>query len=195
MLRRILPPRMQDRRDANRAAEVTRVASEGEQGVRGRTEEERVEYSRITLREGVETVRQREDDVEVRNRQEVGTAGGEPPLFDEGLTLGAMTVAAGIISEAHAVAVITRLPMAAERGRAARLDRVQGAALDSGEPVGTSVRVPVAADDGRELEPGCRGRDGRAPRHGAHGLSARRREPLQQIERRVGPHFGVAGQL
>ena len=57
---------------ADRAAEVPRVASEGEQRVGGRAEEQRVEDPRIALGERVEVVRQREDDVEVRNRQQVG---------------------------------------------------------------------------------------------------------------------------
>ena len=39
VLREGLAPRVQDRRDANRAAQVTRVAPEGEESVRGRAEE------------------------------------------------------------------------------------------------------------------------------------------------------------
>jgi hypothetical protein len=37
-------------------------------------------------------VRQREDDMEVRNRQQIGLAGGEPPLLGHRLTLGAMAI-------------------------------------------------------------------------------------------------------
>ena len=67
VLREGLPPRVEDRGDPNRAAEVPRIAPEGEQRVRGRAEEQRVEDARIALRERVEVMWQREDDVEVRN--------------------------------------------------------------------------------------------------------------------------------
>ena len=65
MLRKILPPRVQHRRDADRATEMPRVSTEGEQRVGGGAEEERVDHARIALREGVERVRQGEDDVKI----------------------------------------------------------------------------------------------------------------------------------
>ena len=68
VLRESLAPRVEDRGDPDRAAEVSRVAPEGEQRVGGRAKEERIDHARIALRERVEVVRQREDDVEVRNR-------------------------------------------------------------------------------------------------------------------------------
>ena len=68
VLRESLAPRVKDRGDADRAAEVPRIAPEGEQRVRGRAKEQRVDHARIALRERIEIVRQREDDVEVRNR-------------------------------------------------------------------------------------------------------------------------------
>ena len=54
MLREILPPRVQNRDDADRAAEMARIAAEGEQRVGGRAEQQRVDHARIPLREGVE---------------------------------------------------------------------------------------------------------------------------------------------
>ena len=68
VLREILPPRVQNRGDADRAAEVPRITPEGEQGVGRSAEEQRIDNPRIALCERIEVVRQREDDVKVRNR-------------------------------------------------------------------------------------------------------------------------------
>jgi hypothetical protein len=77
MLRQILPPRVQDGRDAERAAEVAWVAAEGEQRVGRRAEEERVEHAGIALGERVEGMREGEDDVEGGDR--VIVTGGYAP--------------------------------------------------------------------------------------------------------------------
>lgn len=92
-MREGLAPRVEERGDADGAAEVTRIASEGEQGVRGGAEEERVDHARIALRQGIERVRESEDDVEVGNGQQVGLAGRQPPLRGQRLALGVGTTA------------------------------------------------------------------------------------------------------
>ena len=66
--------------------------------------------------------RQREDDVEVADRQQIGLARGEPIPCRRALALGAMPVAAGVVGDAAVAAVLAGLDMAAERGRAAGLD-------------------------------------------------------------------------
>ena len=57
MLRESLSPRVQHRGDADRAAEMARIAPEGEERLGGRAEEERVDHARIALRQGVEVMR------------------------------------------------------------------------------------------------------------------------------------------
>ena len=54
VLSEILPPRVEDRGDTDRAAEVTRVTAEREQRVGGRAEKERVDHPGIALGERVE---------------------------------------------------------------------------------------------------------------------------------------------
>ena len=169
MLREILPPRVQNRRDPDRAAQVTRILAEGEQRVGSGAEENRVDHTRIALREGMEVVGQGEDDVEVRNGQEVGLVRRQPPFLGERLTLRAMAIATGVVGDPHGAAVITRLPMPAERGGAAGRDGPEGALLHRREPVRASIVVAVLADDLRELEPRTGDRDRRARGHGAHG--------------------------
>lgn len=77
MEREVLRPGVEDRRDAERAAgvsrrltrEVARIASEGGERLRGRAEEEIVDDSRSVDRERTEFVGQGEDDVEVLDRK------------------------------------------------------------------------------------------------------------------------------
>ena len=56
---------MKDGRDADRRAEMPGIAAEGQEGVGGGTEQERVEDARIALGDGMEAVRQREDDMNI----------------------------------------------------------------------------------------------------------------------------------
>jgi hypothetical protein len=183
MLRKILTPGVQDRGDPDRATEVSRVSTEREQGVGGGAEEQRVNDARIALCERVQIVRQGEDDVEVRNGQQVGAPRREPSRGGKHLTLRTMPIATGVVGDPHGAAVITRLLMAAEGGRAAGLDRVERPVLDGGEAMRTAIRVAVGAHDVRELQSRTDGRDRRASRHGAHGLSLRGPgKTLEQIE-------------
>jgi hypothetical protein len=57
VLRQILSPRVQNRGDADRAAEVPRILAEGEERVGGRPEEQRVDHKRIARRKSVEGMR------------------------------------------------------------------------------------------------------------------------------------------
>jgi len=171
VLREILPPRVQHRGNADHPAKVLRIAAEGEQRVDRGAEEQRVDHARIALRERIEQMRECKDDVEVRNGQEVGVARREPSFLGERLTLGAMPVAAGVVRDPHRAAAVTRLPMPAEDGGAAGLDRAQHSLLDGGEAVRATVRVAMGAHDVRELHSRTDDRDRRAHWHGAHGIS------------------------
>ena len=171
VLRESLAPRVQDRGDSDRAAEVPRIAAEGEQRVRGRAEEQRVDHARIALCERIEVVRQRENDMEVGNREQIGPSSREPPLFRQCLTLRAMAIATGVVGDPYGAAPVTRLPMPAECGGAAGLDRVKRPTLDGDEAVRSTIRVAMGAQDVREFESRTDARDRRAREHGAHGIS------------------------
>ena len=153
MLRAILPPRVQHRGDDDRAAEMSRIPAEREQRVSGRAEEQCVDHPRIALGQGVEIVRQREDDMEVRNGQQVGLARREPPFLGQGLTFRAMAIATGVVGDSHGAAPVTRLPMPAEGGGATGLDGTQSGALHSREAMGELIARTVRAHDVGELHP------------------------------------------
>jgi hypothetical protein len=54
---------------------MPRIAPEGQERRSGSLEEEAIEHAGVALRERVQGMRQGEDDVEVRDRQEVGAPG------------------------------------------------------------------------------------------------------------------------
>ena len=64
--------------------------------------------------------RQREDDVEIGNRQQLGLPRGEPRGAGSPLALRAVPVAAGVIGDAGRAAVVAGLDVAAERRGPAR---------------------------------------------------------------------------
>jgi hypothetical protein len=84
VLGEILPPRVQDRRAAEVAAEMAGIAPEGGEGVSDGLEEQRVDDAGIALGERIEGVRQGEDQVEVLDRQQFRAAGIEPAFLGEG---------------------------------------------------------------------------------------------------------------
>lgn len=196
MLGKILAPCVEDGRDPDRPAEVSGITTKTEQGVGRCPEEERVDDARIALRERVEGMREGEDDVKVRNGQQVGAAGGEPPFLREPLALRTMTIATRVIGEPRGPAAVTRLPMPAQESGAAGRNRPEHHVLDLREAVRPTIPVAVCPHNIREFKPRRDARGRRAHRHGAHGSALRRRgKPLQQIERRVRPHLRVARQL
>ena len=153
MLGQILAPRVEDGRDPDRPAEVLRILAEGEERVRRGAEEHGVEDVRVALRERVEGMGQREDEMEIRNGQQVGAPGGEPPFFREGLTLRTMPVPTRVVGHADRAAAVTRLLMPAVDGGATGLDGAQSGALDSGKAMGELIARAVRADDVGELHP------------------------------------------
>jgi hypothetical protein len=188
VLGEVLAPGMEDGRAAEVTAEMARIAAKGGQRGGDGAEQERVDHAGIALGERVQGMRQREDDVEVLDGKQFGLAGGEPALFGEGLALGAVAVAAGIVGEALGPTGITRLAMATERGGTARLDGLHRAALRAGQPMGVAIRRAVGAEDVGDLH---RGTLSRARRPGGRPRRTHRlgqAAGLGQIQGRAGAH-------
>ena len=74
-------------------------------------------------------MRQREDDVEVRNGQQLGGTCGQPPGACVALALGTVPVAARVIGDGLVSAAETLIAMTAERCRAAADDSVHHLAV------------------------------------------------------------------
>src|ERR1700722_16181650 len=105
--------------DPDAGAEMLRVGG-NRQNRLGRRAEAQTADRRLVLRGDVADLgRQGEDDMEVAARQQIGFAFSEPGARGGALTLGAVSVAAAIISDPLAPAVFAGLDMAAQRSGAA----------------------------------------------------------------------------
>src|SRR4029077_21198812 len=113
-----------------------------------------------------------EHDVEVRHRQELFLALGQPLACSSALTLGAVSVAAGVVGDdgMSALLVLAARHMPTEGHRAAALDRAHDLHLVEADVpgIGATPRRPVVAEyiralqlwaghDRRSLEPRGRG--------------------------------------
>src|SRR5665811_792611 len=101
----------------------TRVRSSAASDVYKRQEQQRVQEALILQHERGKLVGDREDDMEVAERQQVAGSGGDPLVARVRLAFGAVAVPAGVVREAEIVAAAEALvAMAAERGGTAALD-------------------------------------------------------------------------
>jgi len=108
----LLVPGVEDGGDSEFSAEFP--GGKTQEGFGDGLEEDVEDDFLIRQRDGIEFVRQGEDGMEVGDWQEFSFSGGEPAGFGEGLALGAMTVAAGIIGGACKAALIAAVHVAAE---------------------------------------------------------------------------------
>src|SRR6516165_10017491 len=98
------------------AAIVSRVSDDG-------LEQQVVDHGLVLIGDLRDLVWHGEHDVEVRHRQQLGLALGEPLLRRRALTLWTMPVAAGVVGDESMRALLATQHMPAERRRATALDR------------------------------------------------------------------------
>ena len=103
--------------DADARAEVLGVGGDGQHRLRGRAEQQVVDHRLVVEGDGGDLGGQREHDVEVADRQQVGLALGEPGTRRRALALGAVPVAAGVVGDPPVPAVRAGLDVTAERRR------------------------------------------------------------------------------
>src|SRR2546427_2785679 len=119
VLREGLPPGVEHRGHTEVTAKMARIATEARQRGRGGVKEQPIDQAGVTLGEWVEVVRERKDDVEVRNRQDLAPARAEPALGRHALAFRAVAIPTGVVGDALGPARGADGPMAAEGGRAA----------------------------------------------------------------------------
>jgi len=98
--KQVLTPGVQNRREADLSSQSPHVGGQRQQGGRSGVEEQIVKERGILQHHGVQCMRQREDDMEVRHRQEAVEPSFNPGRLLGCLTLGAMAVAAGVVRDA-----------------------------------------------------------------------------------------------
>lgn len=105
--------------DADAGTEIPGIGGDGERGLGRGLEQQVVEQRLVVECDGGDLGRQREDDMEIADRQKIGLARGEPGARAGALTLGAMPVATGVIGDPPMAAVGAGLDVPAQRGGAA----------------------------------------------------------------------------
>ena len=95
---------------------------------------------------------QGEDDVEVRDRQELCATFFEPALLGHGLTLRTVAIPTGVVDSPSNAAVVAALDVPTKGRRATTYDGVQRLQLLAGACVRFAMQRTEVADDVRELE-------------------------------------------
>ena len=116
-----------------------------------RSEEEIVNDPRPIKRQGTELVRQGEDDVEVLDREQIGTSGFDPIGLSHGLTLGAVSVAARVIDGASVPASVAGFEVTTEGGRSTLTQVADHLVLDATHRMGGRITLPMLAKEVAEL--------------------------------------------
>src|ERR1017187_5953418 len=91
----VLPPCMEHAEESDARSQVLGIASQFEQGSRAGAEEQIVEQPLVLEDQSAEFVRQSEDDVEMRHRQQFSRPRGQPFCAHVALALRAVPIPAG----------------------------------------------------------------------------------------------------
>jgi hypothetical protein len=153
-MRHCRAPGVQHRGDADAGAEMLGVGSDCHHRLGRRLEHDVVDRCLVLIGEVGDWPRQREHDVEVGNRQQLGLAFGHPLLCRRALALGAVPVATGIVGDDGIGAVLAARDVPAQHRRAAALDRCHDLELPKTHVAGIGLPPcrPVVAEDIRDLQ-------------------------------------------
>src|SRR5438132_7353108 len=129
MEKQVLSPGMQNADDADLRAQMFGIGRDFQQCLRAGSEQQVVEHGRIVQGQYIEFVWRGEHDMEVGGGEKLAFAGSKPALARLRLALRAVPVAARVVGDGLAAALRTGSDVAAQRGRAAALNRRKGFAL------------------------------------------------------------------
>ena len=119
--------------------------AEGEQGLSDGVEEDFQEEAFVGKDEGIEIVRESEDNMEIADGQDFRLASLEPASRVEALALGAMPIAAGVVGWPFEGAAVASLKVAAESGSAAALDGAHDFELRGRQGMGAAEGLAMEA--------------------------------------------------
>jgi hypothetical protein len=128
----LLTPGMQHAEEADLGPEMSRRASDFEQGFGTGTEQQAVEELLVLQGEGCQPMREREDQVGVRGGQDFPAARLNPTVAGVGLALGAVSIAAAVVRDDAMPAAGALIQVPTQDGGATALDRRQDLALLAG---------------------------------------------------------------
>ena len=154
MVVQVLAPAVQHRDQADLGAQMFGIGGDRAQRLGRGPEQDRVDHRLVLEGDRRDRRRQREDDMEIGNRQEFVLPRGKPFPAGLPLALRAMPVATGIVGDADRAAGPASLDMATKLSGAAQFDCAHRAALDASEmaDVGLPIGLAMAAEDIRHLQ-------------------------------------------
>src|ERR1700681_3836147 len=185
-----LTPGVENHGHAELGAEMPGISRNGGERLGGRAEQDRIDRGLVLERDLADRRRQREDEMEVRGRQQLGLPLREPLGPRQPLAFGTVTIAARVVSDAGCATIIALLDMAPDHRRPARSEGAHDASLDAPEMTGMrlSKRFAVAAEDIRHLQSRSHG----TRSAGWHDFQAEPIERARRIADRFGGDPGVA---
>jgi len=145
-------PGMEHRGGADSGAEKLGVGCGVDERPVGGLEEEIVDEPRIGESERMEGVRKGRDDMEVRHGEELALPVVDPLGAGDGLALGAMTVAAGIVDVLLGSATVAAEDVSAEGRSSTQLDGPHDGVLLPRDGMSLSVGVAEITEDVRDVE-------------------------------------------
>ena len=183
----VLSPSMEDSEHAHPRAKVLRISRGDPDRLRSRFEKNAVDDSFVVERDLGDLGREGEDDVEIRDRQELFLAISEPLSPGQSLTLRTVTVAARVVGMTDMATVGAMLGVAAKHCGSASFDRRHDAAFNPAKMTVVLMTVlgAVTVKDIRHLD------------ERAQNEASRRRYDLyvEPIERADRPADDIGGDL
>ena len=130
------------------------IGGDPDHGIRARAHQQIVDLALVLVGDVSNLFGQGEDEVEISHGQQFRLARLQPCFCGTGLALGAVTVAAGVVSDVFVRAVLTAGHMAAERRGAAALDRAHHLHLIKADVacIGRPPGSTMGAEDIRNLQ-------------------------------------------
>src|SRR6476660_144350 len=139
MVLQFLVPRVKHTEEADIGSQKLRVACHLEQRFRTAAEQKVVQNPLVLQRQRGQFMRQSEDNMHVRCRQQLAFPCFDPPVPCIGLTPRAMPVTAGVKGDSLMAAGCALIDVSAESGRTASLDGSQHFQMQPVEPVPISI--------------------------------------------------------
>ena len=129
-------PGVEHHGDADLGAEMLGIGGDAQQRLRRGLEQGVVDHRLVGVGDVGDRRGQREDDMIIGHRQQLGPARFEPIVCGRRLTFRAMPIAARVVGDVEIRAVLAARDVAAERCRAAGLDRRHHAQLAEAQMAG-----------------------------------------------------------
>src|SRR5215831_12991221 len=144
MEQQVLTPTVQHGKEADLSAEMFGIRRNLEQGLGGGVEQKIVEDLLVDQGQTPEMMRDREDDVNIRDRQQFALPGSNPTVARPTLTLGAMAIATTIKGEGAIAAARTLVTMSAQCRGATACDGQEHFAMAPVNPAATGADKAIA---------------------------------------------------